>query len=62
MSAAVKRVASTETAKDNKTLAAQPRVKSVKTTATSHTRKEEAQRSKWGVETVAVRPIHARKF
>ena len=62
MSAAVKLIASTEAAKDDKTLAAPPRVKSLKTTASAYSPQEEAQRRKWGVETGTVRSIHARKF
>jgi hypothetical protein len=63
MPAAAKLSASMETAKDSKTLAATKGFKSLKaTTANNYSPQDEAQRRKWGVETSAVRSVHARKF
>lgn len=62
MSAAVKRIASTETVKAGKSLAAAKSDKSLKATGHNSFAPEEARRRKWGVETGAVRSIHARKF
>jgi hypothetical protein len=62
MSAAVKRAASTETVKAGQSPAALKGVESLKTTDNKYLAREEAQRRKWGVETGAVRSVHARKF
>lgn len=60
--AAAKVVASTETVKAEMRLAASKRVKSLKERARGDASREEAQRRKWGVETGALRSVHARKF
>ncbi|MCA1565305.1 MAG: hypothetical protein LC803_06670 [Acidobacteria bacterium] len=63
MSAATaKRIASTETAGDNKTGGVAKGIKNPKATASSYSPQVEAQRRRWGVETAAVRSMHARKF
>jgi hypothetical protein len=62
MSTAAKLVASTETAKAGMTIVASKGSESLRATAGSHAPQEEAQRRKWGVETGAVRSVHARKF
>jgi hypothetical protein len=62
MSIAAKVVAATETSKAGMTLAASKGIKSLKTTASNYSSQEESQRRKWGVETVALRSVHARKF
>jgi hypothetical protein len=62
MLTAAKITASTETAKDTQTLAAAPDSKSLKARASMYSPHEAAQRRKWGVETGAVRSLHARKF
>ena len=62
MSTAAKVIASTETGKAEMTLAASKDIKSLKTAAKYYSPQDEAQRRKWGVETGALRPVHARKF
>jgi hypothetical protein len=62
MTAAAKRVAVTETAKAVETLAPASGVRNLQTPERNYSRQAEAQRSKWGVETRAVRSVHARKF
>jgi hypothetical protein len=62
MSAAVKKAVSTETVKAGKSFAASKGGRRPKATGNSHLAREEAQRRKWGVETGAVRSVHARKF
>lgn len=62
MSAAVKTAVSTGTVKAEKSLAATKSDKSLKATDNDSLALEEARRRKWGVETGAVRSVHARKF
>jgi hypothetical protein len=62
MSIAAKVVAGTETSKAGETRAASEGIKSLKTTASNYAPQAEAQRRKWGMETHAVRSVHARKF
>lgn len=62
MSTAAKTIASTETAKASKTFSAAQGIKSRKATSGSRSPQEELQRRRWGVETRAVRRVHARKF
>jgi hypothetical protein len=62
MSTAAKAVASTKTCRTGTMLAASKGIKSLKATLSSRSPQEEAQRCKWGVETRAVRSVHARKF
>jgi hypothetical protein len=62
MATAAKLVASTETVKDSKTFDAAKVFKNSKATTASNSPAQEEQRRKWGVEKVALRPIHARKF
>jgi len=62
MSAAVKLIASTETASKVKLLADAKESKSLRTAIKNYSPQEEAQRRKWGVETRAVRLVHAKKF
>lgn len=62
MATAAKSLARTETVKDATPPAAAKAVKSLKRTVDNYSPREEAQRRKWGVETSAVRSIHARKF
>jgi hypothetical protein len=62
MSAAAKRIALIETVKDNKTADVAKGLTNSKATLSNHSLQAEAQRRRWGVETAAVRPVHARKF
>ncbi|MDQ1591141.1 MAG: hypothetical protein QOG71_1768 [Pyrinomonadaceae bacterium] len=63
MSAAAKALASTKTGKAGMTLDAPKGIKPPKATAASgRSPQAEAQRRKWGVETGALRSVHARKF
>lgn len=62
MSVAVKLTASAKTASDVKLLADTKESKSLRTAIKNYSPQEKAQRRKWGVETGAVRSIHARKF
>jgi hypothetical protein len=60
---AVKVVAATETGKAGMTLADAKGIKPPKATAASgRSPQAEAQRRMWGVETGALRSVHARKF
>lgn len=62
MATAAKSLVRIETVKDAAPPAAAKAVESLKRTADNYSPREEAQRRKWGVETRAVRSIHARKF
>jgi hypothetical protein len=62
MSAAVKKAVSTETVKAGKSPVTSKDGMSPKATGNNQFAREEAQRRKWGVETGAVRSVHARKF
>ena len=62
MSAAIKTAASTGTVKAGESLAAAKGDESLKATGNNSFARDETQRRKWGVETGAVRSVHARKF